>query len=110
LAERFGQAAGTLSGGEQQMLAIGRALMSDPRLLLVDEASLGLSPAIATTVLEAVAELASHGTTVVLVEQNVAAIEYADRAVVLDSGTVAYSGPADDDLAASLRTQYLGAA
>jgi len=88
----------------------GNEVMSGPRLLLVDEASLGLSPAVATAVLDAVAELAARGMTVVLVEQNVVAVDYADAAVVLDSGTVGYRGRADEALATSLRSQYLGAA
>ncbi|MBW3651637.1 MAG: ABC transporter ATP-binding protein, partial [Actinobacteria bacterium] len=80
LAERADQPAGTLSGGEQQMLAIGRAMMSRPRLLLIDEASLGLSPALAKTVFQVVSRINDSGTTVILVEQNIGVLPYADRA------------------------------
>jgi branched-chain amino acid transport system ATP-binding protein len=92
LEERSGQVAGTLSGGEQQMLAIGRALMARPRLLLVDEASLGLSPLMAEKVFEVVAQINQDGTTVLLVEQNVGALEYADRALVMEKGTLTFDG------------------
>jgi branched-chain amino acid transport system ATP-binding protein len=92
LEERAGQVAGTLSGGEQQMLAIGRALMARPRLLLVDEASLGLSPLMAETVFQVVSQINRDGTTVLLVEQNVGALDYADRALVMEKGTVTFDG------------------
>ena len=109
LKERTTQLAGTLSGGEQQMLAIGRALMSRPTLLVVDEASLGLSPKLATTVFQVVRQIADDGTTVVIVEQNVGILPFADRALVMEKGTLTYDGSAAE-LAASgtLRTTYLG--
>ena len=89
LRERFRQLAGTLSGGEQQMLAIGRALMSEPKLLLLDEPSLGLSPRMSEEVLSVITELRSHGITVLLVEQNVYnALSVADRAYVFETGRV----------------------
>ncbi len=93
LAERGAQLAGTLSGGERQMLAIGRALMSDPRLLLVDEPSLGLSPALSLTVFRALKQINREGVTVVLVEQNVQqSLRIADRAYVLENGEVVKEG------------------
>ena len=89
LRERFRQLAGTLSGGEQQMLAIGRALMSEPKLLLLDEPSLGLSPRMSEEVLSVITELRGHGTTILLVEQNVYnALSVADRAYVFETGRV----------------------
>ena len=89
LRERFRQLAGTLSGGEQQMLAIGRALMSEPKLLLLDEPSLGLSPRMSEEVLSVITELRSHGITILLVEQNVYnALSVADRAYVFETGRV----------------------
>ena len=95
LAERRNQAAGTLSGGEQQMLAIGRALMSRPRMLLFDEPSLGLAPLIIEKIYEAIAALKQEGKTILLVEQNAhVALEIADRAYVMENGTVTLSGPA----------------
>src|SRR4051794_3534716 len=109
LRERASQLAGTLSGGEQQMLAIGRALMSRPRLLLVDEASLGLSPKLALTVFEIVRQINADGTTVLIVEQNVGVLPYADRALVLEKGTVTYDGPAADlARTGELERAYLG--
>jgi len=93
LAERFGQLAGTLSGGEQQMCAIGRGLMSLPRLLLLDEPSLGLAPVMVTLIFENLRRINAEGTTVLLVEQNVRkALELSTRAYVLEQGRVALSG------------------
>jgi len=109
LAERSGQLAGTLSGGEQQMLAIGRALMSRPRLLLVDEASLGLSPTIAKVVFEVMARINDDGTTVLIVEQNAGVLPYADRALIMEKGTIVYAGVGDEIRDADLRATYLGA-
>lgn len=110
LAERAAQQAGTLSGGEQQMVALGRALMSRPRLLMLDEPSLGISPKYTRMVFDVLAEIRAAGTTMLLVEQNLrAALELADRAYVLQTGAVVASGPADE-LAASedVRRAYLG--
>jgi branched-chain amino acid transport system ATP-binding protein len=110
LAERAGQRAGLLSGGEQQMLAIGRALMSAPRLLLLDEPSLGLAPQVVSRIARIVREIHARGTAVVLVEQNATmALRVADHAAVLEVGRVALSGPAAE-LAASDDVQrlYLG--
>lgn len=108
LEERADQAAGTLSGGEQQMLAIGRALMCQPRLLLIDEASLGLSPALAKTVFQVVSRINDSGTTVVIVEQNIGVLPYADRALIMEKGTIVYEGVGDEIRNANLRETYLG--
>jgi branched-chain amino acid transport system ATP-binding protein len=96
LQERLSQAGGTLSGGEQQMLAIGRALMSRPRLLLLDEPSLGLAPLMVERIFETIAELKRQGRTILLVEQNVHhALDIADRAYVMETGQITLEGPAD---------------
>ena len=96
LKERLGQAGGTLSGGEQQMLAIGRALMSRPRLLLLDEPSLGLAPLMVERIFETITELKRQGRTILLVEQNVhQALDVADRAYVLETGRIMLEGPAE---------------
>jgi len=96
LKERLGQAGGTLSGGEQQMLAIGRALMSRPRLLLLDEPSLGLAPLMVERIFETITELKRQGRTILLVEQNVhQALDVADRAYVLETGRITLEGPAE---------------
>ncbi|MFN7986756.1 MAG: ABC transporter ATP-binding protein [Thermoanaerobaculia bacterium] len=110
LRERERQLAGTLSGGEQQMLAIGRALMAAPWLLLLDEPSLGLSPILVRTILAALREINAAGVTVLLVEQNArAALRLAHRAYVLVTGTVALEGPAKDLLDdPAVRKAYLG--
>ena len=93
LKERAGQAAGTMSGGEQQMLAVGRALMSDPKLLLVDEASMGLAPNLVEQLFDALAEVNRAGTSVLVVEQFIGmALRYTQRAYVLAKGTVAIEG------------------
>ena len=110
LGERASQRAGTLSGGEQQMVALGRALMGRPRLLMLDEPSLGISPKYARFIFAALAEIRASGTTILLVEQNLrAALALADRAYVLQTGAVAMSGPAAE-LAESddVRRSYLG--
>ena len=109
LAERSEQNAGTLSGGEQQMLAIGRAMMSRPKLLLIDEASLGLSPALAKTVFQVVEKINDDGVTVIIVEQNVGVLPYADRALIMEKGTITYHGVGDEIQNANLRERYLGA-
>jgi branched-chain amino acid transport system ATP-binding protein len=108
LAQRQGQMAGTMSGGEQQMLAVGRAMMSRPKLLLVDEASLGLSPLLATTVFKAMRRIKESGTTVIIVEQNVGVLPYADRVLILEKGTLVYQGVGAEIRKVNLREQYLG--
>ncbi len=112
LRERFAQKAGTMSGGEQQMLAIARALMSRPRLLMLDEPSLGLSPKLVQTIFEVIRDLNARGTTVLLIEQNARqALAIAARGYVLEVGRIAHAGPAGE-LAASeaVRAAYLGGA
>ncbi|MFL5930541.1 MAG: ABC transporter ATP-binding protein [Gaiellaceae bacterium] len=111
LKEREKQKAGTMSGGEQQMLAIGRALMANPKLLLLDEPSMGLAPVLVERIYETVAEINEQGTTILLVEQNANfALEVSERAYVLETGTIALS-----DKASALRENpdvqkaYLGA-
>ena len=110
LAERSGQAAGTLSGGEQQMLAIGRCLMSQPELVMFDEPSLGLAPAVVQTVLQTIRDLNREGLTCVLVEQNVAvSLKLASRAYVLENGRITLSGTGAELLADDrVRQAYLG--
>ncbi|MGH8999468.1 MAG: ABC transporter ATP-binding protein, partial [Acidimicrobiia bacterium] len=108
LADRRRQRAGLLSGGEQQMLAIGRALMASPRLLLIDEASLGLSPAITQAVFSVVDRINEEGVTVVLVEQSTAALGHADRALILERGQIVHQGTGAETDRASLRKRYLG--
>ena len=112
LKQRRHQQAGTLSGGEQQMLAMARALMSRPRLLLLDEPSMGLSPIMVEKVFEVVRSVAAQGTTILLVEQNARlALEAASRAYVMDSGLVTMSGEARAMLGdARVRAAYLGEA
>ena len=109
LAERREQLAGTLSGGEQQMLAIGRGLMSLPTLMLIDEASLGLSPKLAKTVFGIVDRIHTDGVTVILVEQNVGALKHADAAMVMEKGAIVYAGSGDElRKGDELRRTYLG--
>jgi branched-chain amino acid transport system ATP-binding protein len=109
LEERADQLAGTLSGGEQQMLAIGRALMSKPRLLLIDEASLGLSPKLTETVFQVVDQINCDGTTVVIVEQNIGVLPYADQALLMQKGTITFDGRgAELEKSGDLRAAYLG--
>ena len=110
LKERESQKAGALSGGEQQMLAMARALMSRPRLLLLDEPSLGLAPLVVHTIFEAIEEIRGEGTTILLVEQNAhAALGHSDRAYVLETGRIVMEGPSKE-LAADPRIKeaYLG--
>ena len=111
LAERRRQLAGTLSGGEQQMLAIGRALMARPRLILFDEPSLGLAPTVVETTFAIIADIRRRGTTVLMVEQNAyLALRMADRGYVMETGRIVLAGPAADLLADDhVRRAYLGA-
>ena len=110
LKERTGQRAGTLSGGEQQMLAMGRALMSKPRIILMDEPSMGLSPIFVNEIFDIIKEVSESGTTVLLVEQNAKkALSIADRAYVLETGSITLEGKADDLLHdESVQKAYLG--
>jgi branched-chain amino acid transport system ATP-binding protein len=112
LRERYAQKAGTMSGGEQQMLAIARALMSRPRVLLLDEPSLGLSPKLVQTIFEVIRDINRRGTTILLIEQNARqALAVASRGYVLEVGRIAHAGAAAE-LAASeaVRAAYLGGA
>jgi branched-chain amino acid transport system ATP-binding protein len=110
LKERADQLAGTMSGGEQQMLAMARALMSRPSLLLLDEPSMGLSPIMVEKIFEVVREVSAQGTTILLVEQNARlALECATRGYVMDSGLVTMTGPAKQMLDdPRVRAAYLG--
>ena len=110
LKERQDQLAGTMSGGEQQMLAMGRALMSRPKVLLMDEPSMGLSPIMVDKIFEVVREVHGQGVTILLVEQNASrALEIADRGYVMESGVISMSGKASDMLTdPKVRAAYLG--
>jgi len=110
LKERVKQRAGTLSGGEQQMLAIARALMSHPKLLLLDEPSLGLAPIVCQTIFSTIDEIKAEGTTVLLVEQNAnAALKHSDRGYVLETGSVIFEGSAAEIAGdPRVREAYLG--
>lgn len=110
LQERKGQQAGTLSGGERQMLAIGRALMSKPSLLLLDEPSFGLAPILVDQMFEMIKEINKQGVTILLVEQNVrAALELAQRSYVIENGEIVGEGTGEDLLSfESIRSAYLG--
>lgn len=110
LKERRNQPAGTLSGGEQQMLAMGRALMSKPRIVLMDEPSMGLSPILVQEIFRIIEEISTSGTTVLLVEQNAnKALSIADRGYVLETGRIVLEGKASDLLAdESIKRAYLG--
>ena len=110
LEERRNQLAGTLSGGEQQMLAIARGMMAAPRLLLIDEASLGLSPKLAQEVFRVTQRINSEGVTVFMVEQNAAVLRHADRAFIMENGQIKFEGTGQEILeAGELRNAYLGA-
>lgn len=110
LEERKGQRAGTLSGGEQQMLAMGRALMSKPKIILMDEPSMGLSPILVEEIFHIIREISAGGTTVLLVEQNAKkALSIADRAYVLETGNIVLSGDAKEMMNnESIKKAYLG--
>ena len=111
LKEREKQSAGSLSGGEQQMLAVGRALMASPKILLLDEPSLGLAPLVCETIFNIIKTINTRGTTVLLVEQNAnKALELSDYSYVLETGTIAYEGPGKELLAnPKIKEAYLGA-
>jgi branched-chain amino acid transport system ATP-binding protein len=110
LKERYRQVAGTLSGGEQQMLAMGRALMSHPKLLMLDEPSMGLAPILVEQIFEIIQNLHKSGTTILLVEQNAqAALSVADRGYVLETGKIVTSGTGAELLASpAIKKAYLG--
>lgn len=110
LGERKHQLAGTLSGGEQQMLAIGRALMGKPRMLLLDEPSLGLAPIVAHTVFKSIARLRDEGMTILLVEQNArAALNISDRTYIMETGRIVMQGPSEELLNHNqIKRAYLG--
>ena len=110
LKERSGQQAGTLSGGEQQMLTIGRALMSDPRIVLLDEPSLGLAPKIVERIFKIIRDIKERGRTILLVEQNArAALRLASRGYILETGSIELEGPAAELLQNSaVKAKYLG--
>ena len=110
LKERLGQVAGTLSGGEQQMLAIGRSLMARPRLLLLDEPSMGLAPILVDEIFAVIKQINAEGTTILLVEQNAyKALGLADRGYILETGKIVKSGPASDLMKDdAVKAAYLG--
>ncbi len=110
LKERLSQLAGTLSGGEQQMVAMGRAMMAEPKLLLLDEPSMGLSPIMVETIFDVIRNLSMSGMTILLVEQNARlALQMADRAYVMESGLITLTGPGRELLQdPRVRTAYLG--
>ncbi len=110
LEERREQLAGTLSGGEQQMLAVARGMMADPKLLLIDEASLGLAPVIVKSLFSIIREINQSGVTVLLVEQNIGALDIADRAFVMEKGSIVFTARgAELERREALREAFLGA-